>query len=91
MLTRQSLATYQANYHNNHNFDADKDLAKAIQAAAVETGLTVHDGLIVTGDQFINSQEAIDHIHSIYPAALASEMEGAAIGQVATEFHTPLL
>ncbi|KRO18363.1 nucleoside phosphorylase [Lacticaseibacillus saniviri JCM 17471 = DSM 24301] len=72
-------------------FDADKDLAKAIQAAAVETGLTVHDGLIVTGDQFINSQEAIDHIHSIYPAALASEMEGAAIGQVATEFHTPFV
>jgi hypothetical protein len=47
--------------------------------------------LIVSGDQFIASDDAKKRILSIYPDALAAEMEGAAIGQVATQFNTPFV
>ena len=53
--------------------------------------MTSKVGLIVSGDQFINGKEAIARILKIYPQALASEMEGAAVGQVAKEFHTPFV
>ncbi|WP_179395282.1 5'-methylthioadenosine/adenosylhomocysteine nucleosidase [Lacticaseibacillus absianus] len=72
-------------------FTADETLVAAIAKAAQAVDLTTHVGLIVTGDQFINSQAAIARIHAIYPEALASEMEGGAIGQVATQFHKPFV
>lgn len=72
-------------------FKADPTVVAAIKAAAEATQLTTHVGLIVSGDQFIASKTAIQRILAIYPEALASEMEGAAIGQVATEFHTPFV
>lgn len=72
-------------------FEADKDVAAAIAAAAHTTGQQTREGLIVSGDQFIASPEAIERILKRFPEALASEMEGAAIGQVAHEFHTPFV
>lgn len=72
-------------------FKADPAVVAAIKAAAEATQLTTHVGLIVSGDQFIASKTAVQRILAIYPEALASEMEGAAIGQVATEFHTPFV
>lgn len=52
---------------------------------------TVHEGLIVSGDQFVSSREAIARILTLYPEALATEMEGAAIGQICTEYALPYL
>lgn len=72
-------------------FKADEEYVGKIQQAAAATNLTTHVGLIVTGDQFISSTPAIEKIKSIYPDALASEMEGGAIGQVATQFKTPFV
>lgn len=72
-------------------FEAGLDYVAKIQAAASTTGLASKVGLIVTGDKFVNGQDAIAAILKIYPQALASEMEGAAIGQVAKEFHTPFV
>ena len=72
-------------------FEAGMSYVRQIQAAATATGLTSKVGLIVSGDQFINGKEAIARILKIYPQALASEMEGAAVGQVAKEFHTPFV
>ncbi|WP_225047357.1 5'-methylthioadenosine/adenosylhomocysteine nucleosidase [Lacticaseibacillus kribbianus] len=72
-------------------FATDPDLVDAIAKAATTVDLTTHVGLIVSGDQFINSTASIQRIHGIYPDALASEMEGAAIGQVATQFHVPFV
>lgn len=64
---------------------------RQITAAATATGLTYKVGLIVSGELFINGQEAIARILKIYPTALASEMEGAAVGQVAQELLTPFV
>ena len=72
-------------------FEADAHLREAVKKAAEENGLPVREGLIVTGDQFINSTAKIKQIKSIFPDALCSEMEGAAVGQVAHEFNIPYL
>ena len=72
-------------------FEADAHLRAAVKKAAEENGLPVREGLIVTGDQFINSTAKIKQIKSIFPNALCSEMEGAAVGQVAHEFNIPYL
>lgn len=70
-------------------FDADKKWVERLEKAAESTGLNVKTGLIVSGDQFIASKEAVDTIKRHFPDAISSEMEGAAVGQVAHQFKTP--
>ncbi|HIY91359.1 5'-methylthioadenosine/adenosylhomocysteine nucleosidase [Companilactobacillus sp. HBUAS56275] len=72
-------------------FNADPTYVEKIAAAAKRTGLTSHVGLIVTGDQFIDAAEKIATIKKSFPDALASEMEGAAVAQVCTQFKTPFV
>ncbi len=72
-------------------FNADPNYVKLIAAAAKRTGLASHEGLIVTGDQFIDAAEKIATIKRSFPDALAAEMEGAAVAQVCTQFHTPFV
>jgi adenosylhomocysteine nucleosidase len=49
----------------------------------------VHTGLILSGDQFINSASAQQALQTQWPTALAVEMEGAAVGQVCYEHGVP--
>ncbi|MCT3399463.1 5'-methylthioadenosine/adenosylhomocysteine nucleosidase [Lentilactobacillus hilgardii] len=70
-------------------FEASKDLEDAIAQAAKESGVTAHFGLIVSGDQFIADSKRIQQIKDNFPDALCSEMEGAAVGQVAFQNHVP--
>lgn len=72
-------------------FKADKELVKKIKDAAEAVNLNPHVGLIVSGDQFIANKHKIADILNIYPQALASEMESAAVGQVATQFKKPFV
>ncbi|WP_099974651.1 MULTISPECIES: 5'-methylthioadenosine/adenosylhomocysteine nucleosidase [Lactobacillaceae] len=72
-------------------FEADDSYVKKIEQAAVASNLNYHTGLIVTGDQFIDSSEKIDKIKKMFPDVLASEMEGAAVAQVCTQFKTPFV
>lgn len=66
-------------------------LEKEMLAAAEKTGLTVTSGLIVTGDRFVNQAAQTAQILKDFPAALACEMEGAAIAQAAAQFQVPFL
>ncbi|CAM2801880.1 5'-methylthioadenosine/adenosylhomocysteine nucleosidase [Dellaglioa algida] len=70
-------------------YSADIDLNAAITKAAQENNLSIKPGLIVTGDQFIASQEQTDAILNHFPTALCSEMESAAVGQAAYQFGVP--
>ncbi|MGR3741956.1 5'-methylthioadenosine/adenosylhomocysteine nucleosidase [Companilactobacillus sp. DQM5] len=72
-------------------FEADKKYAEDIALAAQKANLQFHKGLIVSGDQFIDSPEQNKKIKANFPAALASEMEGAAVAQVCTEFNLPFV
>ena len=68
-------------------FDSDATLVEhAAHAATAFDGATVHHGLIVSGDQFINSADKIASIRTHFPDALAVEMEAAAIAQTAYQF-----
>jgi adenosylhomocysteine nucleosidase len=49
----------------------------------------VHRGLIVSGDRFIASHDALFALRDALPDALAVEMEGAAIAQVCYEHDVP--
>jgi adenosylhomocysteine nucleosidase len=46
----------------------------------------VHRGLIVSGDRFIASHDALLALRDVLPDALAVEMEGAALAQVCYEY-----
>lgn len=70
-------------------FEASQKWGQEIARAGQETGLNVTTGLIVSGDQFIASEAAVKQILSHFPEAVSSEMEGAAVGQVATDHHVP--
>lgn len=72
-------------------FKADPDWVARVQRAAASVNLASRTGLIVSGDQFVSSQAATQKILANFPGALASEMEGAAIGQVATQFKVPFV
>lgn len=46
-------------------------------------------GLIATGDRFISTVEDLNHIKSIYPEALACDMESASIAQACFDCNVP--
>jgi len=71
-------------------FDSDATLIEhAEHAATVFDGAAVHHGLIVSGDQFINSADKIATIRTHFPDAMAVEMEAAAIAQTSYHFSRP--
>jgi adenosylhomocysteine nucleosidase len=51
----------------------------------------IHCGLIVSGDQFIDSIERVDAIRQLFPEALAVDMESGAIAQVCYVKKTPFV
>ena len=51
---------------------------------------SLFNGLILSGDQFISSQQASIDLQKNIPFALAVEMEGAAVAQVCHDFNIPL-
>lgn len=48
-------------------------------------------GLIATGDSFMNDEERIANVRTIFPMMLAAEMEGAAIAQVCYQYNVPFI
>jgi adenosylhomocysteine nucleosidase len=49
----------------------------------------LHQGLIVSGDRFVSSAAESAALRAALPAALAVEMEGAAVAQVCADFGRP--
>lgn len=73
-------------------FDTDAGLSqRLLQGAAVlaREGVTVHHGLIASGDQFIASHAASDELRARLPDVLAVEMEGGAVAQVCHDYGVP--
>lgn len=56
----------------------DEVLRGRLVKAAHDAGLTVHQGIIATGDQFIHDGQTRSRIHALF-GALAVEMEGGAV------------
>ena len=70
-------------------FDADPSLLQA--ALSVQADYPLHSGLICSGDQFLTTPEDDVRVLSIYPDALACDMESAAIAQVCKYYGVPFL
>ncbi|AMB99676.1 hypothetical protein AWM75_06630 [Aerococcus urinaehominis] len=51
----------------------------------------LYQGMIVSSDSFVASQAEISRIQREFPAALCTEMEGAAIAQTCYQFEIPCL
>jgi adenosylhomocysteine nucleosidase len=70
--------------------DACVELSRAqLQACGVAQPPRVHRGLIVSGDRFVSSAPEARALQADHPAALAVEMEGAALAQVCHDFGVP--
>ncbi|MBI5926021.1 MAG: 5'-methylthioadenosine/adenosylhomocysteine nucleosidase [Aquabacterium sp.] len=61
-----------------------------VHLAPLNLGLPkVHQGLVISGDQFINAAQTCRDLTQALPTALAVEMEGAAVAQVCHDFGVP--
>lgn len=49
----------------------------------------IHQGLIISGDQFVASSDAVQDLRQRFPQTLCTEMEGAAVAQVCYEYGVP--
>lgn len=67
---------------------ADPDLSAGIVDSARILGVRVHHGRIASGDTFVGSEETSTWIMETFDA-IATEMEGAAVAQVATRLGIP--
>lgn len=61
-------------------YEGDERLVSV--AKSVQGKTRIHAGLILTGDQFITSRQALNDIKTLFPDGLAVDMESAAIAQV---------
>lgn len=62
--------------------------ARLVAAASQVPGVQVHEGIIATGDQFVNDAQLRSSIHSRFNAR-AVEMEGGAVAHVCYTHGTP--
>lgn len=75
-------------------FDADPGLiAQAERAAADLPSFKGHirKGTVISGDQFISDRNKRQELTTMFPDALVTEMEGAAVAQVACNCKVPFL
>jgi adenosylhomocysteine nucleosidase len=68
---------------------ADPTWTGRLADAAKASGAVVHRGLVVSGDRFIDGDTERAELRSLFPGALAVEMEGAAVAQVCAERRIP--
>ncbi|WKS94826.1 5'-methylthioadenosine/adenosylhomocysteine nucleosidase [Riemerella columbina] len=72
-------------------FIPDAYFLEKAQAIITQHQLSANQGLIVSGDAFINQPEKFEWIKQAFPEAKAVEMEAAAIAQVCHQMRTPFI
>jgi adenosylhomocysteine nucleosidase len=95
---------YEVPLYGQARFAADAGLSAALQAAAASALAGLHldhladfgvaeprlrTGLVLSGDRFVSSASEAAALQQAFPAALAVEMEGAAVAQVCHDFGVP--
>ncbi len=70
------------------NFEADGVIIEKVEDAVKKAGINYEIGVIASGDQFVNSKDKKEWIVNNFNA-IACEMEGAAIAQVAYVNQVP--
>ena len=72
-------------------FEANEKLIKAVERALNASGSRYLRGQVVTGDAFVNRPEQMSSITKNFPAAVALEMEAAAVAQVCHVAQMPFV
>lgn len=68
-------------------FRSNDRLYKVAMAAQIE-GITIHGGVVCSGDKFITSREELDAIKAQIPEVLSTDMESNSIAQVCHIYKT---
>jgi len=82
--TNLEIATQQFLQNYNQFFDN-----KTLTSFGINKTPKYDKGIIVSGDQFVNSNQKIKEIQKLVPQSLCVEMEGAAVAQVCYEYEIP--
>ena len=67
----------------------DQNLQQLAITCITDMGISAHQGLLVSGDQFIAKEEQVQTIRKNFADAICVEMEGAAIGQTCFKYQVP--
>lgn len=70
-------------------FEASKELID--KATDIKSDITVHAGLIVSGEWFVNSKEKMEGILDNFPTAKAVDMESCSIAQTCHIYNVPFI
>lgn len=86
----QRLSTSATQFiEGEHNFSLQKMLSTRLIESFGLQSMKVYHGIVLSGDQFIGSNEAVRDLQQRFPQALCTEMEGAAVAQVCYEHQVP--
>ena len=82
---------YEVPLYGLSRFATEPQLSRQLAAAAQAAlpGVTLHRGLVVSGDRFVSTTAESRALQSALPEALAVEMEGAAFAQVCHDYGVP--
>src|SRR5690625_1126730 len=73
-------------------YESDPKLIKMVEQSIQEINkVKCQQGLIATGDSFIQEPEAMQAIQEKFPDVIAAEMEAVAIAQVCHQYETPFV
>ena len=73
-------------------FTGNEALLQCAQSLTPEAeGMTIHCGLICSGDKFITDRAELDYIKGRFPKGLAVDMESGAIAQVCHLYQVPFI
>jgi len=82
---------YEVPLYGMSRFTTDRSLSDRLAAAAGEAlaGVTVHRGLVVSGDRFVSTGAESRALRQALPDALAVAMEAEAFAQVSHDYGIP--
>ena len=82
---------YEIPLYGMSRFATDAALSAELAQAAERAlpGVTVHRGLVLSGDRFVSTTLECRALQAALPEALAVEMEGAAFAQVCHDYGLP--
>lgn len=72
-------------------FPADTELITKATNSVKDLGINFSEGVVATGDSFIEDPNRVAFIHKKFPTMIAAEMEAAAIAQVCYQYETPFV
>ncbi|MFD1850200.1 5'-methylthioadenosine/S-adenosylhomocysteine nucleosidase [Oceanobacillus bengalensis] len=72
-------------------YEADKNLISMAVNAVNQLGINYEQGIIATGDSFMEDPERVRFVSEKFPTMIASEMEAASVAQVCHLYNKPFV